>query len=232
MAESRGLIVLFGSQKGGVGKTTLATNFSVYSAKRGADVLLMDADPQKNSANWAARRQSSIDDGANLPTIHCVQKTDNIKAAALDAATRYDLVVIDASGRDSRALRTGLLACDVAYIPSQASAFDLETLDHMRDILDETSDLNPDRIVRSLITMAPTNPSSQDAKDAREFIADYADIMPLSRHMTRLRKAYKTGGLQGVGVGELKDSKAKAEIDLISQEIVQLATAGSEQETA
>ena len=220
MSEERGIIILWGSQKGGAGKTTGATNLSVYLAQKGNDVLLMDADPQKNSAGWAERRAQKQEDGADIPTVHCIEKKDSIKAAALDAASRYDAVIIDASGRDSRALRTGLIACDIAYIPCQASAFDLETMDHMQDILNETKDLNPDRIVRSIITMAPTNPSMSDIKDAKEFLSEFNESMPLSKHMTRSRKVYKTAAFEGLGVTELKDSKAKAEIQLIGQEIM------------
>lgn len=222
MNDERGVIILWGSQKGGAGKTTGATNQAVYLASKGFDVVLIDADPQKNGAGWAGRRQQKQDEGADIPTVHCIEKKDNIKAAALDAAARYDAVIIDASGRDSRALRTGLIACDIAYIPCQASAFDLETMDHMEEILNETLDLNPHRIVRSIITMAPTNPSMTDIKDAKEFLSEFSETMPLSKYMTRSRKAYKIAAFEGLGVIELKDSKAKAEVQLIGQEIMSL----------
>jgi chromosome partitioning protein len=226
MSEERGIIILFGSQKGGAGKTTGATNQAVYLASLGHDVLLLDADPQKNSAGWAARRLEKQESGSDIPTVNCIEKKDNIKAAALDAATRYDAVIIDASGRDSRALRTGLAACDIAYIPCQASAFDLETMDHMEEILNETLDLNPNRIVRSIITMAPTNPSMRDIKEAKSFLSTFNESMPLSKHMTHARVAYKKAALEGLGVIELKDSKAKAEIQLIGQEIMALIEEG------
>jgi chromosome partitioning protein len=226
MSDERGIIILWGSQKGGAGKTTGATNQAVYLAQKGFDVVLMDADPQKNAAGWAERRLQKQEDGADIPTVHCIEKKDNIKAAALDAASRYDAVIIDASGRDSRALRTGLAACDIAYIPCQASAFDLETMDHMEEILNETKDLNPNRIVRSIITMAPTNPSMSDIKDAKAFLSDFNESMPLSKYMTRSRKVYKTAAFEGLGVIELKDSKAKAEIQLIGQEIMALIEEG------
>ena len=46
-------VVAIVNQKGGTGKTTLATNIAWVLAtyKR---VLLMDADPQSSSRNWAA----------------------------------------------------------------------------------------------------------------------------------------------------------------------------------
>lgn len=47
----RAKVIAVFSEKGGVGKTTLATNLSVSFAKRGYRVLLVDMDPQGHVAN-------------------------------------------------------------------------------------------------------------------------------------------------------------------------------------
>jgi chromosome partitioning protein len=226
MSDERGVIILIGSQKGGVAKTTLATNISTYMAYQGADVLLVDADKQKNSQGWANRRQERIEEGEDIPTVHCVEKTGDLKAFLLDAAKRYDAVVVDVSGSNDRALRTSALACDIACLPVQASAFDLETADFLQQLLEETQDINPDRIVRVVITLAPTGTGMTDVKEAKEFLADYEELMPISRNVTRYRKIYRTAALLGSSVIEMNDSKAKAEIQLIGQELVKLATEG------
>ena len=50
------MIVALLNQKGGVGKTTLATHIAGELALRGQQVILLDADPQGSSLDWTQRR--------------------------------------------------------------------------------------------------------------------------------------------------------------------------------
>lgn len=50
------MIVALLNQKGGVGKTTLATHIAGELAMRGLHVILLDADPQGSSLDWTQRR--------------------------------------------------------------------------------------------------------------------------------------------------------------------------------
>ena len=50
------MILALLNQKGGVGKTTLATHIAGELAMRGQHVVLLDADPQGSSLDWTQRR--------------------------------------------------------------------------------------------------------------------------------------------------------------------------------
>ena len=50
------MIVALLNQKGGVGKTTLATHIAGGLTLRGQNVILLDADPQGSALDWTQRR--------------------------------------------------------------------------------------------------------------------------------------------------------------------------------
>ena len=49
------MILLLGGEKGGTGKSTLATNLAAWLAVAGRDVILVDTDVQRTAAHWVDR---------------------------------------------------------------------------------------------------------------------------------------------------------------------------------
>ncbi len=209
------MIILIGSQKGGCGKSTTAVNISAELAGRGHDVVLVDADRQCTSANWVMDRVENT----ALPKVHCVQKYENIRDTLLDLDQRYEYVIVDAAGRDSRELRTGMTAAHTLIVPFRPSQPDLDTLPNMQEIIIQAKDLNPNLKVFGLITMAPTNPIIHEEADARECLNDYPEIKLLST-MIRDRKVYRDAMSDGLGVVEMDNPKAIVEIKKLVEEIL------------
>ena len=209
------MIILIGSQKGGCGKSTTAVNISAELAGRGHDVVIVDADRQCTSANWAMDRIEN----PVLAKVHCVQKYENIRDTLLDLDKRYEYVIVDAAGRDSRELRTGMTAAHILIVPFRPSQPDLDTLPNMQEIIIQAKDLNPDLKVYGLITMAPTNPIIHEEADARECLIDYPEIKLLST-MIRDRKVYRDAMSDGLSVVEMDNPKANAEIKKLIEEIL------------
>ncbi|MGG6918329.1 UNVERIFIED_CONTAM: AAA family ATPase, partial [Pseudomonas aeruginosa] len=70
------MILLLGGEKGGSGKSCLAQNLAVWIQARGGDVLLLDADPQGTTADWAEERSEQSD----LKAIPVVQAQGQIRS--------------------------------------------------------------------------------------------------------------------------------------------------------
>ncbi len=178
--------------------------------------MLLDADKQATSTKWIERRNE-----AGYPIIHSAQKLKNIYQTAIDLGTRYDFVIIDAGGRDSEELRTGMVAADLLYVPLRASQADLETLPVVDELISLSRGMNPTLQARALLCMVPATSINTEAKDAKELLEIFPDL-PLSGCIISDLKIYRDALKLGKGVIEMKNGNAKTEIQLLGQELQEL----------
>lgn len=209
------MIVLIGSQKGGCGKSTTAVNVCALLANQGRDVLLVDADRQCTSANWAMDRAEN----KKLAVVNCAQRYENIREALLDFNKRYEFVIVDAAGRDSRELRTGMTAADILLIPFRPSQPDLDTLPKMKELIIQAKDLNSKLKTFAVLTMAPTNPVVKEDEESREYLCDYPELTLLNSSIYD-RKVYRDAMSNGFGVVEMDNGKAKEEVLSVVEEVL------------
>ena len=202
---STSLIVLLGSQKGGCGKSTLATNLAAALA-HSSDVVLLDADSQGTSAQWSQDREET-----DLPQVACVQKYGNVTKTIRDLAGRYEHVVIDAGGRDSQELRTALLAVDLVICPFRPSQADVDTAAQLVEVTSQAKGFNEDLQVSAVLTLCPTHPLIKEIQEAREYLQDIDGLQVLNCHIFD-RKVYRDALSTGHGVVESRNKKAAAEI--------------------
>ena len=151
-----------------------------------------------------------------------IQRTGDVSHALRDLAKRYQVVIVDAGGRDSRELRTAMLVADLLLTPIRASQADLETLPAVNDLVRLAKDFNPSLAAHAVLSMAPTNPVIREIEDARQLLADF-DQLPLANSIIRDRKVFRDAMLAGKGVVELDNGTARAEIQLLAQEFFDLS---------
>ena len=211
-------IVLFGGEKGGTGKTTLATNMAAMLALQGKDVLLLDTDRQGTASFWATVRE----DTEIEPRIACVQKFGKGLASQVrDLAERYDEIVIDAGGRDSMELRYSLGVADRAYIPVQPFQFDIWTIRQMDELVEMAQGLN--EILQAFIVLnrVSTNPAVREDLETRDFFEqEKFQHLALVDTVLRDRIAFRKSGRDGLSVAEWKqDKKAADEMNQLYKEV-------------
>lgn len=208
------MILLIGNEKGGVGKSTIAINLAVERCLQGKDVIIVDADKQGTTSNFIARRNQQTE----LAKIHSVQKLGDLFDTLKDLETRYQEVIVDAGGQDSDELRSSMIAASKMLIPLKASQIDLWAAERMNNLVKQVKSINRELQVKTVISMAPTNPQIAEYQDAVELLQDYP-YLPLTKAIIRERKIYRDSIIEGKGVSELAANKAKEEIELLVKEL-------------
>ncbi|SEB29573.1 division plane positioning ATPase MipZ [Arthrobacter woluwensis] len=209
------MIIVIGSEKGGVGKSTTVTNLSVELANRGWNVAVVDADRQRSTARWGEDREEQ----GHEPRIFVVEKLNSLHETLKELDSNYDVVLVDVAGKDSKEMRTAMTAAHQLLVLTQSSQFDLDTLATVDRLIEAARDFNPGLRVRGMLTRVPTNAWETESDDAREYLKDFPAIEPM-RTVLYERKAYRDVVGEGLGVVEWKNAKAKNEIRNLAEELM------------
>lgn len=207
------MITTIGNEKGGVGKSTLAVNLAVSLATKGEDVCLVDTDIQGTASSFVAHRAK------DLPTINCVQKRGDVFDCLKDLSARYKEVIVDAGGQDSSELRSALVASNVVVVPFKASQIDLWAIERMEKLIARCKEFNRELKVKTVIAMAPSNPRIKESDDARELLSDFVNLDNKTNLFLSERKIFRDSFVEGKGVMEMSNEKAKEELLTIYKEI-------------
>jgi len=135
-----GRVIALLNQKGGAGKTTLATHLAGEFALQGLEVTLLDADPQGSALDWAHRRLQSGE--KRLYGVFGLAR-DSLHQEAPQVALQADLVIIDGPPRVAAIARSALLAADLVLIPVQPSAYDIWASQEMVQLVTEARAFRP-----------------------------------------------------------------------------------------
>ncbi|KAA8708155.1 MULTISPECIES: AAA family ATPase [Helicobacter] len=208
------MIVSIVNEKGGSGKTTLAVNIACKLAQEGDEVLLVDADPQRSTEAFLNIRTNE-----NLPLLfNSVTKLgDGLAREVKSLSQKYDSLVIDTGGRDSKEMRQALAIADIIIIPSVPSQYDVVVLDKMISLYDEVSAINPESRALIVIDKASPNPFlEKKISDLRSYINEKnLENLHLMNSIIYEREAYKNATSAGMGITEFCKGGEKAFDDFV-----------------
>lgn len=122
------------STKGGVGKTSIALNLAAELARRGSQVVVLDADPAGHASFIAGRGTFAFEARA-----HQLDTPDAKVVSAWSRAVREtvaDFVIVDAEGARGPSLLATIATSDLVLVPVGASILDMrgasETVGYIR----------------------------------------------------------------------------------------------------
>ena len=213
------MIVLIGGEKGGPGKTTIATNIAAMRTKEMEDVLLVDTDRQPTSSYWCSMRE----DKGIKPRVASIQKYDKaVRTEISELKKKFSDIIIDAGGRDSPELRGALLVCDKAIFPLRPSQFDLWTLGRLNSLVEVALEINENLRSYVVINQSSPNPAVREAEEMKEFLTEFEHIKLLNSVICE-RIVFRRAALNGMAVTEYKpeDVKANEEMNALYKEIFQ-----------
>nr|WP_288144727.1 AAA family ATPase [Escherichia coli] len=134
------MITVVGGNKGGSGKTTIASNLAIALANKGREVCLLNGDLQRTAAKHHAEREAA----GLLPAITLVEKFDNLTQTLQALNEKFDDVIVDVAGRNSKEFITSGVVAHQIIAPLQCSQPDLDTLTELEQQIDAMRNLNPE----------------------------------------------------------------------------------------
>src|SRR5688572_2420507 len=188
------------NQKGGTGKSTVATNLAVCFAAEGREVLLIDADPQHTALDWRADRP---DDHVQLQAIGLPVR--NLHQELEPFRRKYEVIIIDGGGRITATARAAVMVSDFIIVPILPSKPDiLSTQDFFREVINEVTAVKE---IQGAVLINQVQTGTLINREVREHLKELN--YPVFDTVLHLYVAYKEAIAAGLSVTEY-DPKSKA----------------------
>lgn len=211
------------NQKGGTGKTTIATSVTARLSNRGYNVILIDADfTQESAMTWA-----EINEGRYFEVV--VMKAAQIKNFLLRNEEVYDYVIIDCPPRANEDTAKFVNVSHLVVIPVQPSPYDVWACKELIEIIQQRKELTrglPDLPKDGLPVAAFV--LSRATKGTR-IIGETADALHdvgfhILSNMTTQYDVYKRAPITGHTIFDAPEPQPRAEEQMIgiTDEILEL----------
>lgn len=195
--------------KGGVGKTTSTINIATAIQRKGFSVAVVDTDPQGSISNWFDEEKCTFDltEAASEKEVYQVRKS--LKS--------YDYVIIDGAAAISAISSAAVMVSDLVVIPVTPSPLDFAACGAILAVIEARQDLQP---VEARFLITKKIPHSKMLAVLKDSIEDTG--VPAFRTSISQRQAYVKVMLDGSTVFDTDDGAAKGEIDVLTNEILEI----------
>ncbi len=209
------MIIGVSNLKGGVGKTTIAQNIAVCFAYMGFKTCLVDTDTNCNSLSWSAARDETL---LSIPVIGSTE-AKAIGKMVREMQKNYEIIVIDGTPSLSEMTTRIILASDILLIPLLPSAHDLRAMTLFFERYEQAKELKENIPAYFLLNQYAQNINVH--KGMKEAVEGFG--LELLQTTISKRAVYVETALDGRGVYEATDPKAKEEIIKLTTELLEKA---------
>lgn len=198
------------NQKGGSGKTTIATHLARALQLQGGSVLLVDSDKQGSARDWSAVNESNPVTviGLDRPTLDRDLKNISDK----------DFVVIDGSPQATDLAVSAIKAADFVLIPVQPSPYDIWATSDLVDLVKQRIEMTDNKL-KSAFVVSRAIKNTKIGSEVSEVLIEYG--LPVLNAKIVQRIAYPNSAAIGKTVFETesKTSDAVAEMNALATEV-------------
>ena len=188
--------LVFFSQKGGSGKTTLSVHTAVTAQESGEQVIIIDTDPQQSAMTWAEARNSDIPPVASISAVE-IDKV--LKAARQESFT---LAVVDTAPHATPEASKVVQIADLIVIPVRPSAFDIAAAGNAVQIAHTSG-------VKTVFVLSACPFRSPEIAETRELLAGYG--LPIAPVEITERRSFARAIASGRAVTEFESNGKAAE---------------------
>jgi chromosome partitioning protein len=189
-------IVAFVTQKGGAGKSTLASNVAVAAHRAGERVFVCDLDPLQSLVKWSRARGRP-----DIPVQHMpAEKLD--RALAQLESEGVTLVVMDTPASDTAQADEAIRAASLCVVPARPNALDIWA--------SEVTIAKVKAAGKSFAFLLNQCPSAQQSARVERGALALQEMGALLAPMVSTRVDYQEAVRRGLGVVELNPKGAAA----------------------
>lgn len=210
------MIISVTSLKGGVGKSTIVQNLSVCFAHMGYKVAIVDTDTNASSVHWSGIRS----DEHPPIMVFGISDSNALRKNIQKIQNDYDIILIDGTPSLSKLVSTIILLGDIVLIPIRPSGLDLWATEKFIEKYEQAKTLKEE--VNAFFVLNQYDEKININKETKD-VLDELEIKVLDTTV-KSRIAYVEAVVQGIGVYEYKDRKAKKEMTKLTKEILDLLT--------
>ena len=203
-------IISVAHDKGGVGKTTIATNLIVQLLHEHDQVNVIDLDPKEHLTRFLQRRSD--------PRVKQL-KFGSTKELRKILESSTGVLVIDVGGMDTDQTRSAIVYSDRVITPLADSQIELDGLMKFKSVIKSLQKVRAD--LRATVLLNRIHPNtSKTITELKEYVGKQSDVFEIFDTVIRDRAAYKVAYGEGKGVYEINGAeKAATEIYNLTKEL-------------